>query len=226
MLRRDEAYIGVLIDDLITKGVDEPYRMFTSRAEFRILLRQDNADLRLTERSFRIGLAAQRRYDLMREKYDAVGRLEALCGQNNLTAAALNPYLERSGSAALSESKKISDIATRPELSLIDILSFVPRGTLERFGFSDIPSAEVCDAVEINLKYRGYISRERELVDKMRRLEDLVIPDNFDFDCISGLTIECRQKFKKYHPHTIAQASRISGVSPADISVLLVYFGR
>jgi len=226
VLRRDEAYIGVLIDDLITKGVDEPYRMFTSRAEFRILLRQDNADLRLTERSYKIGLADRRRYDLMVAKYDAVDRLTSLCEQNNLTAASVNPYLENCGSAALSESKKISDIATRPEVSLFDLLSFVPRGTLSRYGFSEIPSEDVADAVEINLKYRGYINRERELVDKMRRLEDLVIPDNFDFDKISGLTIECRQKFKKYSPHTIAQASRISGVSPADISVLLVYFGR
>ena len=226
VLRRDEAYIGVLIDDLITKGVDEPYRMFTSRAEFRILLRQDNADLRLTERSYKIGLADRRRYDLMVAKYDTVDRLTSLCEQNNLTAASVNPYLENCGSAALSESKKICDIATRPEVSLFDLLSFVPRGTLSRYGFSEVPSADVADAVEINLKYRGYINREREIVDKMRRLEDLVIPYNFDFDKISGLTIECRQKFKKYSPHTIAQASRISGVSPADISVLLVYFGR
>ncbi len=226
ILRRDEAYIGVLIDDLITKGVDEPYRMFTSRAEFRILLRQDNADLRLTERSYRLGLASQERYDLMKKKYDSVARLDSLCVSNNLTAAAANAFLESCGSAPLSESKKISDVATRPELALSDILSLVPRGTLQRFGFDDIPPRDVTDAVEINLKYRGYIDRERALVDKMRRLEDLEIPVGFDFDRISGLTIECRQKFKKYSPRTIAQASRISGVSPADISVLLVYFGR
>ena len=226
VLRRDEAYIGVLIDDLITKGVDEPYRMFTSRAEYRILLRQDNADLRLTERAYDLGLASRERYELMREKYNAVDRLTSLCEQNNLTANVANPFLLEHGSSALAESKRIADVATRPELSLSDILSCVPRGTLNRYGFDDVPSAEISDAVEINLKYKGYINRERELVEKMRRLEDLVIPDGFDFDKISGLTIECRQKFKKYTPHTIAQASRISGVSPADISVLLVYFGR
>ena len=226
ILRRDEAYIGVLIDDLITKGVDEPYRMFTSRAEYRILLRQDNADQRLTESSYKIGLASQSRYDLMRRKYDAVDRLGALCDQNNLTAKAVNSFLIERGSAPLSESKKIADIATRPELALADILHCVPRGTLERYGFDCIPTADIVDSVEINLKYKGYINRERELVDKMRRLEDLTIPEDFDFDRISGLTIECRQKFKRYSPRTIAQASRISGVSPADISVLLVFFGR
>ena len=226
ILRRDEAYIGVLIDDLITKGVDEPYRMFTSRAEYRILLRQDNADLRLTERSFKIGLASQARYDLMRRKYDSVDRLSAMCEQNNLTLKSANSFLVSKGSAPLSESKKIADVATRPELSLAELLTYVPRGTLERFGFDGMPSADIVDAVEINFKYKGYINRERELVEKMRRLEDLVIPEGFDFDSISGLTIECRQKFKRYSPRTIAQASRISGVSPADISVLLVYFGR
>ena len=226
ILRRDEAYIGVLIDDLITKGVDEPYRMFTSRAEYRILLRQDNADLRLTERSFRIGLASQKRYDLMREKYDAAERLTHLCESVNLTSNAINPFLSEHGSAPLSESKKIANISTRPELNLFEVLKHVPRGTLERFGLENIPSVDVVDSVEINFKYKGYINRERELVEKMRRLENLVIPENFDFDSISGLTIECRQKFKRYSPRTIAQASRISGVSPADISVLLVYFGR
>ena len=226
VLRRDEAYIGVLIDDLITKGVDEPYRMFTSRAEFRILLRQDNADLRLTSKSFDIGLATQERYDLMSSKYDSVERLSSMCESNNLTPSSVNVFLQSNHSALLTESKKISDIATRPEISLHSLLSCVPRGTLSRFGFDGIPSRDITDAVEINLKYKGYIDRERSLVDKMRRLENLEIPAGFDFDKISGLTIECRQKFKKYSPRTIAQASRISGVSPADISVLLVYFGR
>ena len=226
VLHRDDAYIGVLIDDLITKGVDEPYRMFTSRAEYRILLRQDNADQRLTPLSYSIGLSDFGRYDATMKKYDEVARLTALCENNNLTAAAVNDYLAASGSAVLTESKKIADIATRPELNLSDILSFVPRGTLSSVGFDSVPESVVVESVEINLKYKGYIDRERLQVEKQRRLESLEIPENFDFDKLSGLTIECRQKFKRYAPRTIGQASRISGVSPADISVLLVYFGR
>ena len=226
VLGRDEAYIGVLIDDLITKGVDEPYRMFTSRAEYRILLRQDNADLRLTERSYNIGLASRERYEAMRAKYDCADRLAELCGATNLTPSQANGLLSSKSSAVLSESKKIADIATRPEVTLGELMSLVPRGTLSKFGLDNVPSQDILDAVEINLKYRGYIDREKELVEKMRRLENLTIPEGFDFDSISGLTIECRQKFKRYAPRTIGQASRISGVSPADISVLLVYFGR
>ena len=226
VLRRDETYIGVLIDDLITKGVDEPYRMFTSRAEYRILLRQDNADQRLTPRAYEIGLAGEERYSATMKKYEAAEHLTSLCEATNLTAATVNDFLSQSGSAQLSESKRIADIATRPELSLWDILKFVPRGTFERFGLDGVPDSKVVESVEINLKYKGYIQREKQLVEKMLRLEDLSIPDGFDFDKISGLTIECRQKFKRYVPRTIGQASRISGVSPADISVLLVYFGR
>ena len=226
IVRRDEAYIGVLIDDLITKGVDEPYRMFTSRAEFRILLRQDNADLRLTGRAHEIGLASDERFKLMRDKYDTAEKLTALCEAVNLTAAEVNPFLSEHSSSLLTESKRIADIATRPELTLKELMQFVPRGTLKRFGIDEMPSDEVTESVEINLKYKGYIGREIALVEKMQRLENLTIPEGFDFDRISGLTIECRQKFKRYNPRTIAQASRISGVSPADISVLLVYFGR
>ena len=226
IIRRDEGYIGVLIDDLITKGVDEPYRMFTSRAEFRILLRQDNADLRLTGRAHEIGLATEERFRLMTDKYDAAGKLTALCEATNLTPAVINPFLSERGSSLLLESKRISDIATRPELTLKELMQFVPRGTLKRYGLDDIPSDDITESVEINLKYKGYIWREKALVEKMQRLEDLTIPENFDFDRINGLTIECRQKSKRYAPRTIAQASRISGVSPADISVLLVYFGR
>ncbi len=226
VLHRDEAYIGVLIDDLITKGVDEPYRMFTSRAEYRILLRQDNADQRLTPLSYKIGLAGEERYSATMKKYDDASRLAELCENNNLTPTAINAFLEQSGSAVLTESKRIADIATRPELTLDDLLSFVPRETMKRYGFAGTPDEKVTESVEINLKYKGYIQREIQQVEKMRRLESLVIPENFDFDRLSGLTIECRQKFKRYAPRTIGQASRISGVSPADISVLLVYFGR
>ena len=226
VLRRDEAYIGVLIDDLITKGVDEPYRMFTSRAEFRILLRQDNADLRLTGRGFELGLASKERYDRMRAKYDAADKLTALCSAVNVKADEVNPFLAEHESALLTESKRIADVATRPELTLKELLRFVPRGTFARFGLEDAPADEVADSVEINLKYKGYIDREKAQAEKIKRLEELTIPEDFDFDRINGLTIECRQKFKRYAPRTIAQASRISGVSPADISVLLVYFGR
>jgi len=217
ILRRDESYIGVLIDDLITKGVDEPYRMFTSRAEYRILLRQDNADKRLTEKSFNIGLASNERYDLMCRKYSQVADLENYCDTKKLKIDVLNPYLESIGSSPLTESRKISDVLSRPDVSLPDLLKLAPHGT---------PDKEVMDAVEISVKYRAYIDREREMADKLRSLEELTIPDNFDFEKVNGLTIECRQKLKKYAPNNIGQASRISGVSPSDISVLLVYFGR
>ena len=252
ILRRDESYIGVLIDDLITKGVDEPYRMFTSRAEYRILLRQDNADLRLTELSHKIGLADEFRYAYTQKKYDDVARLRDFCDATNLTKEQANPYLESVGSASIVDSKKISDLASRPEVTLSDLLKNVPGRALSRAGLDvsfdpfdrgepynpvmpggqdrDKISAqyrdEISDSVEISVKYQGYIEREQRIADKIMRLEDLRIPEDFDFDKVSGLTIECRQKLRKYAPTTIAQASRISGVSPADISVLLVYFGR
>ena len=217
VLRRDQSYIGVLIDDLVTKGVDEPYRMFTSRAEYRILLRQDNADQRLTPLGHSIGLASDARYAAMEEKYRQVGELQKYCEQMNLTAKEVNPYLESVASSPITESKRIADLATRPEVSLVELLNIVPRGTYQQ---------EVVESVEISLRYKGYINRELAMAEKIQRLEDLRIPENFDFERVSGLTIECRQKLRKYHPLTIAQAARISGVSPADISVLLVYFGR
>jgi len=218
ILRRDDAYIGVLIDDLITKGVDEPYRMFTSRAEYRILLRQDNADQRLTPLSYQIGLASRERFDACEEKYKAVRQLEEFCYTHNLRADQVNSYLESKGSAPLTESRKIADIAARPEVNLAELLSFVPRGT-------QYP-AEVIESVEISIRYKGYIDRERSNAEKINHLENLRIPEGFDFSKVSGLSIECRQKLERYKPDTIARASRISGVSPSDISVLLVYFGR
>ena len=217
VLTRDQAYIGVLIDDLLTKGVDEPYRMFTSRAEYRILLRQDNADFRLTELGHSIGLAGEERYSYTMGKLEQVGSLSEFCSSTNLTPEQVNPYLSSINSQSLSESKKISDITLRPEVSLEELLKIVPRGTWED---------KVIESVEISLKYAGYIEREKKIADKIQRLEDLRIPEGFNFEKLSGLTIEARQKLSKYQPVTIAQASRISGISPADISVLLVYFGR
>lgn len=247
VLRRNESYIGVLIDDLVTKGVDEPYRMFTSRAEYRILLRQDNADQRLTELSHSIGLADEFRYAYTQKKYDEASRLKEFCDTKNLTKGKVNAYLESCGSAPITDSKKISDLASRPEVSLSGLLSLcsskITASAFDLIGMTEeenpvlpanqdlerisaIYRKEVCDSVEIAIKYQGYIEREQRIADKIMRLEDLRIPDDFDYDSVSGLTIECRQKLKRYKPVTIAQASRISGISPADISVLLVYFGR
>ena len=247
ILRRNESYIGVLIDDLVTKGVDEPYRMFTSRAEYRILLRQDNADQRLTELSHNIGLADEFRYAYTQKKYDEASRLKEFCDTKNLTKGKVNAYLESCGSAPITDSKKVSDLASRPEVSLSGLLSLcsskIPASAFDLIGMTEeenpvlpanqdlerisaIYRKEVCDSVEIAIKYQGYIEREQRIADKIMRLEDLRIPDDFDYDNVSGLTIECRQKLKRYKPVTIAQASRISGISPADISVLLVYFGR
>lgn len=217
ILRRDQAYIGVLIDDLVTKGVDEPYRMFTSRAEYRILLRQDNADRRLTPLGHEIGLADERRYAATMRKYEQVDELLHHCDRQNLTTQEANPYLLSVGSSPITESRRIADLASRPEVSLEDLLRIVPRGTYSR---------EIVESVEISIRYKGYIERELAMAGKLSRLENLRIPEDFDFGKLSGLTIECRQKLSKYHPLTIAQAARIPGVSPADISVLLIYFGR
>ena len=217
VLRRDEAYIGVLIDDLINKGVDEPYRMFTSRAEYRILLRQDNADFRLTERSHAIGLASEARYSAVCHKREQVERLSEICESKKIRADLVNDYLASVDSAPLTDSRRLADLVARPELSLAELTRIVPCGTF---------SPDVVESVEIAIKYDGYIQREKQQAEKNNRLEYIKIPSDFDFDRVQSLSIECRQKLKRYKPETIAQASRISGVSPADISVLLVYFGR
>lgn len=218
VLKRDEAYIGVLIDDLITKGVDEPYRMFTSRAEYRILLRQDNADYRLTPLSYAIGLASKERYDVVIKKYANVASLVDYMSTHNVKPAQINPLLESRDSSPIVESKKLSDIATRPEVKVEDLIGFVPRGTNY--------SKEELESADISIKYKSYIEREKQMADKIKHLENLIIPRGFDFSKVTSLSIECRQKLERYKPETIAQASRISGVSPSDISVLLLYFGR
>ena len=221
VLMRDEAYIGVLIDDLITKGVDEPYRMFTSRAEYRILLRQDNADRRLTGKGYELGLISQERYAAMLAKYEEVERCRTALEETPLTPAQVNGYLESVGSAPLENRKRISELLSRPGVSLQGLLACSSENLLP-----GADSAEILEDVEIAVKYQGYIDRERRLADKILRLENIKIPEDFDFSQVQSLSTECRIKLARYKPSTIAQASRISGVSPADISVLLVYFGR
>lgn len=220
ILKRDQAYIGVLIDDLVTKGVDEPYRMFTSRAEYRILLRQDNADERLTPVGRALGLVSDQRWETFVNKYSRVNTLVDTLQELSLKPDTVNPYLESVGSTPLDNARRAADLLVRPDVTLSGLLENVPRGTISE------ADEEVRDAAEIRIKYAGYIDRERRLAEKILRLEDLEIPADFDFFKITALSMECRIKLDRYRPRTIAQASRISGVSPADISVLLVYFGR
>jgi tRNA uridine 5-carboxymethylaminomethyl modification enzyme len=222
ILKRSEAYIGVLIDDLISKGTEEPYRMFTSRAEFRTLLRQDNADIRLTELSYRLGLASQERMDRLRSKKESIECLTLLLNQLSFLPEEINNYLTSKGSAIIDQKQKAVQILLRPHVDLLSMKGSVHKITelLEQF------SKEVVEQVEIQVKYESYIIKENDLVKKMSSLEGLRIPENFNYDRIAALSTEALQKFKKIKPVTLGQASRISGVNPSDVQILLVYMGR
>lgn len=221
ILNRDEAYIGVLIDDLITKGTEEPYRMFTSRAEYRLLLRQDNADIRLTEKSYQLGLAKQERLRKVEEKVTKSNELETILRETSLKPSIINPILETIDSSPVDQAYRAAQILTRPNMTLekLEEIDIIREQTAD---FNE----EVKEQAEINIKYRGYIEKEKENVAKLNRLEKIRIPEDFDFTKISSLSTEAKQKMNKVKPKTIAQAGRISGVSPADINVLLIYLGR
>ena len=225
VMKRDESYIGVLIDDLCTCGVDEPYRMFTSRAEYRILLRQDDADARLTERSYQLGLATRERYDWWKEKETAIGRIVEFCQQTSVKPSEVNDALERFGSTPLRTGCKLSELVCRPQLSLEKLKPFFP-GLAELMDAPKNRKEEIAEAAEIKMKYKGYIERERIVAEKMHRLEDIKIKGHFNYEDLHELSTECRQKLKAINPDTLGQASRIPGVSPSDINVLLVLMGR
>lgn len=222
ILKRSEAYIGVLIDDLISKGTDEPYRMFTSRAEFRTLLRQDNADIRLTERSYNLGLASSERLELVNKKVQSVQEIKNTLNNFNIDAEGINPYLESIGSSTIVEKQRATKIILRPNVSLKDMMEELP-SLKEAIGDANIDSLE---QAEIQIKYERYIEKELELVNKMSLMEDLIIPENFDYEKVSAVSKEALQKFKKVQPRTLGQASRISGVNPSDVQILMVYMGR
>ena len=224
-LKRDEAYIGVLIDDLVTKGVDEPYRMFTSRAEYRILLRQDDADARLTEKAYELGIAKRDRYDWWLQKKEAIERIEAFCHTYAIKPKVVNGALEAIGSTPLVYGCKLEDLVARPELNFEKLQEIVPafREVIEQ-----LPNRkeEIAEAAEIHIKYKGYIERERMVAEKMHRLENIKIKGKFDYPNLTAISTEARQKLEKIQPETLAQASRIPGVSPSDINAMLVLMGR
>lgn len=224
VLHRDEAYIGVLIDDLVTKGVDEPYRMFTSRAEYRILLRQDNADLRLTPKGYEIGLVSKKRYEEFLEKKSAVESLVAYAHRQSIKTEEICDYLKSVGSEPLTQGRKLYDILMRNNVTFVSLMEVLPK--LRKFIETNKINAEAIEEAEIQIKYKGYIEREKFIAEKLHRLENIRIPDDFDFFSLQALTIEARQKLTRIRPQTIGQASRIPGVSPADVNVLLVRFGR
>ena len=225
ILGRDEAYIGVLIDDLVTKGVDEPYRMFTSRAEYRILLRQDDADMRLTEKSYKIGLASKERHEILLTKKEQRDKLIRFIRETSVRPDEINNYLETIGTTPIRQTMKLIDLVLRPQLTIEQLAEQISSLKLE---ISDIPfqPEEIIEAAEITLKYEGYIEREKLIAEKLQRLESIKIKDKFDYSTISSLSTEARQKLTKINPETIGQASRIPGISPSDINILLVLLGR
>ncbi len=222
ILKRSEAYIGVLIDDLINKGTDEPYRMFTSRAEFRTLLRQDNADLRLTEKSYRLGLASQERMEKVKIKRENIEKIKAALAAMSLDPEETAGFLESVQSSALLSKQKAAQVLLRPMISLKQMINYIPKVEQALSGFD----SETLEQAEIQIKYDTYIEKEKELVSKMSQLEDLIIPENFNYEKLVSLSNEARQKFTKIKPRTLGQASRISGVNPSDVQILMVFMGR
>lgn len=222
ILKRSEAYIGVLIDDLISKGTDEPYRMFTSRAEFRTLLRQDNADIRLTELSYRLGLASQERMEKVRTKKESVEKIKILLNEISASPDDINPFFEKTSSSPIIEKQKASKLLLRPEIELNDLMNALPALHNELKDFSK----DIIEQASIQIKYDVYIEKEKELVERMSQLENLMIPETFDYKKISALGNEAREKLLKIKPSTLGQASRISGINPSDVQILMVYMGR
>jgi tRNA uridine 5-carboxymethylaminomethyl modification enzyme len=222
ILKRSDAYIGVLIDDLISKGTEEPYRMFTSRAEFRTILRQDNADIRLTELSYRLGLASQERMDKVISKKDGVEKIKNILKDISVEPAEADGFLAENNSAPLPQKQKAIQLLLRPNITLESMIAGLPKVQQALNGFTE----EIIEQADIQIKYNVYIEKERELVKRMNQLEDLLIPENFDYDRIMSLSAEAMQKFKKIKPRTLGQASRISGVNPSDVQILMVYMGR
>ena len=225
VMRRDESYIGVLIDDLTTKGVDEPYRMFTSRAEYRILLRQDDADARLTEKAYQLGLAKRDRFDWWTQKKESINHLMDYCNNTSIKPKEINEMLAKNGTSTLKTGCKISELIARPQISIQLLAEMIPSLSDE---LSKIPNrkSEIIEATEIKIKYKGYIERENIIAEKMHRLENIKIQNRFDYDQLHELSTEAREKLKRINPETLAKASRIPGVSPSDINVLLVLLGR
>ena len=225
VLRRDEAYIGVLIDDLITKSVDEPYRMFTSRAEYRILLRQDNADARLTEKSYNFGLATEERLNHYKNKYEKVNELVDFLKTTNISPERINGLLESKGTPGITNKARLAQILTRPQINLADMVGVID-SLKENYDLSIESVRNIVEEAEIIVKYEGYIDKEREVADKLNRLENVKLSPDFDYYALNSLTMEAREKLTKHKPQTLGQASRISGISPADISVIAVFLGR
>jgi tRNA uridine 5-carboxymethylaminomethyl modification enzyme len=222
ILKRSDAYIGVLIDDLISKGTKEPYRMFTSRAEYRTLLRQDNADLRLTEMSYRLGLAKTDRMDRVVEKRNSVEQIKRVLQNTSIEPEEINGWLASLGSAPIPEKQKAARIVLRPDVDLNEFMSACPK-LKEAIGTH---APEAIEQAEIQIKYQVYLDKERELVERMSQLEDLEIPERFDYTRIASLGNEAREKLEKIRPRTLGQASRISGINPSDVQILMVYMGR